>query len=51
MKLANITPAFKTENFRHESVLSAISKIFLKTHAKANRSLHRKFFVSIFMWL
>ena len=45
MKLADITPVFKKKdplkkgNYRPVSILSAIPK----THAKANRRLHRKF--------
>ena len=45
MKLSEIAAVFKDPSIRSASVLSAVSKDFWKTHAKANHRLYRIGFV------
>ena len=55
--LVGITIILKRDNStlakicRPVSVLPCVSKIFLENNAKADVSIHRKMFITIFVWL
>ena len=57
LKLADITPTLKRDdstlakNYRPVSVLHCVSIFWGENNAKADISIHREIFITIFMWL